>query len=98
LRPIYNRHLEVAQANLADGWRYTLMLPYSCVRVRLACAWPVLIGLETLALLRKKNVLDSQFPVKVSRSRVKRIMANTLFAYPFPPLWRSLGRVNPAAI
>ena len=57
-RPLYNSYLERAQAHLLAGWEYTKALPRGCARVRLACAWPILIGLETLKLLRRENVLD----------------------------------------
>jgi len=92
VRPVYDRYLDEAEAHLKSGWEYTCMVPYRAVRVRLACAWPVLIGLETLALLRRRQILDPSGRVKVSRGRVKRIMAGSLLLYPFAPAWRTLGR------
>ena len=44
LAPVYGRWLERAEGHLSAGWRYTTTLPRSQVRVRLACALPVLIG------------------------------------------------------
>lgn len=90
LRPLYNRHLDLAAAHLAAGWDYTCSLPWSCVRVRLACAWPVLIGVRTLARLRAGNVLDASQRLKVSRSEVRAVMMKTLLLYPFPSAWRRL--------
>ena len=48
LRPLYDGYLDRAEAHLLAGWAYTNALPCRCVRVRLACAWPILIGCETL--------------------------------------------------
>src|SRR5262245_13262346 len=58
LRPLCNDWLDRAEEHLAAGWTYTNSLPWSCIRVRLACAWPILIGLETIARLRTAKVLD----------------------------------------
>ena len=55
LRPLYHGYLDRAEAHLLAGWAYTNALPRGCVRVRLACAWPILIGRETLKLLRAGN-------------------------------------------
>jgi farnesyl-diphosphate farnesyltransferase len=102
LRPGYNKWLERAASHLAAGWNYTNTLPRRCVRVRLACAWPLLIGADTLALLRMHPVLDSQRRLKVSRSHVKRILWRSVLYYPWSPAWRGLfpdnllGGVNPA--
>src|SRR5262249_22642674 len=59
LRLLYNEWLDRAEEHLAAGWAYTNSLPWSCIRVRLACAWPILIGLETMARLRTAKVLDA---------------------------------------
>ncbi len=90
-RPVYNRLLAAATEHLESGWAYTNALPRTGVRVRLACAWPVLIGLETLRLLRVKPVLDPKNCVKVSRGTVKSILTHTLLAYPFTSRWQKLG-------
>ncbi len=89
-RPLYNSYLDVAQKHLDAGWDYTNALPRRCVRVRLACAWPILIGVKTLAKLRTANVLDGERRIKVSRVEVKQIIWRTAFCYPFPGAWRKL--------
>ena len=48
LRPVYDRWRGKAREHLEAGRRYTRMLPLGCVRVRLACTWPIQIGMETL--------------------------------------------------
>jgi farnesyl-diphosphate farnesyltransferase len=94
LRPVYDELLDLAEAHLAAGWNYTNALPRSAMRVRLACAWPVLIGLKTLGRLRQENPLDPQRRVKVSRAEVRQILFGTLWRYPFPASW---DRLFPAA-
>jgi farnesyl-diphosphate farnesyltransferase len=86
-RPLYDQLLQRAEAHLADGWQYTNTLPFPWMRVRLACAWPILIGLRTLAYLRHKNPLDSCRRIKVSRREVKGLMLRTLFSYPLSSAW-----------
>jgi len=90
-RAVYDRYLTQAEAHLAAGWAYTNALPRGGVRVRLACAWPILIGLETLKLLRCGPILDPAQRVKVSRSQVKRLIWRSVLYYPSPTAWRRLG-------
>jgi farnesyl-diphosphate farnesyltransferase len=90
LKPLYHEYLDLAQAHLAAGWEYTDTLPRRHARVRLACAWPILIGVKTLAKLRQANVLDSTQRVKISRAEIREIMFATLWRYPFNAAWRGL--------
>jgi farnesyl-diphosphate farnesyltransferase len=91
-RPLYNGYLKQAEEHLAAGWTYTNTLPFKWVRVRLACAWPILIGLRTISHLRQSNPLDGARRIKASRGEVKRLMAASVLAYPLPPVWRNLYR------
>lgn len=91
LRPLYNRYLGLAEAHLAAGWAYTNTVPRSQVRVRLGCAWPILIGLETIKRLRATNVLDPNGRAKISRSDVRRILFRSVLRYPSPGAWRRLA-------
>jgi farnesyl-diphosphate farnesyltransferase len=93
LRPVYNDLLDLAEGHLAAGWNYTNALPRSAVRVRLSCAWPVLIGVKTLSKLRSGNVLDPACRIKVSRAEVRHIMAGTLVQYPLAGRWQKLFSV-----
>ena len=93
LRPLYNEWLNRAMAHLQAGWNYTNSLPRGCVRVRLACAWPLLIGRETLNLLRTGQVLDPARRLKISRRQMKRIIWRSVLYYPCPPVWRGLFSV-----
>jgi len=87
LRPFYHECLDRAHGHLAAGWAYTNALPRGQVRVRLACAWPILIGVRTLARLRQANVLDSSQRVKISRPEVRGIIWKTVLRYPSRRAW-----------
>ncbi len=51
LKPILDELLAPTLAHYRAGWEYTLSIPRRLPRLRLACAWPLLIGLRTLAIL-----------------------------------------------
>ena len=89
-RPFYARYLALTEAHLTAGWAYTNALPGRCIRVRLACAWPILIGMKTLAMLRAGNVLDPGQRIKVSRPEVNRLILRSVLYYPWPGAWRRL--------
>jgi farnesyl-diphosphate farnesyltransferase len=89
-RPVYQRYLAKAEERLRAGWNYTNMLPKRCVRIKLACAWPALIGIETLRKLRTANVLDASERVKISRPEVRNVMMRTVLYYTWQPGWRRL--------
>ncbi|OXI38495.1 phytoene/squalene synthase family protein [Burkholderia aenigmatica] len=71
--------LRVTLDQYRDACLYTLAIPRRFVRLRLACLWPIMIGLETLELLAGHAAwLDPVKPAKVPRKRVYRIMASSL--------------------
>ncbi len=88
VRPLYGRWLDLAQSHLEGGWVYTNSLPASQRRVRLACAWPILIGARTISRLRTGRVLDAGSRIKVPRQEVRRIMLRSILCYPFPGVWQ----------
>ena len=88
-RPLYNGYLELAEDHLRAGWHYTTSLPFGCVRVRLASAWPILIGVESLRRLRNGNVLGDP-RVKITRREIRRILVKTICLYPFRKAWNRL--------
>ena len=97
-RQLYNQYLDLAESHLAAGWEYTNLIPFGQMRVRLACAWPILIGLQTIARLRSGNVLDPRQRIKVNRAGVRGILVRSVFYYPFPYRWRRLATSKPVAI
>jgi farnesyl-diphosphate farnesyltransferase len=89
-RPVYEHYLGLANHHLRRGWRYTLAIPWSQMRLRLACAWPALIGMQTLNRLRVTPILGSTQPIKITRVAVRGIITRSLVFYPLPFLWRRL--------
>ncbi|HTK90047.1 MAG TPA: phytoene/squalene synthase family protein [Verrucomicrobiae bacterium] len=90
LRPLLVELLNVALDHYEAGWQYTFAIPRTEPRMRLACAWPLLIGLRTLDLLAKApNWLDPAVALKVPRLSVYGMMARSLGT-----VWstRALGR------
>ena len=90
-RPVYDPLLRRAAGFLCDAWDYTNLIPRGQVRVRLGCAWPVLIGWETLEALKSENVLDPSRRIKVSRKRLRSLIFRSIVAYPWPRYWNRLG-------
>jgi len=89
-QPLYDFYLRQAEGHLSAGWEYTIALPFRFVRVRLACAWPLLIGISTLRELRFANVLDETRRIKVSRFEIRRLMLRSTFLYLRPSAWNRL--------
>jgi len=88
--PLFREYLDKAEAHLAAGWAYTNTLPFGQFRVRLACAWPILIGVRTIEKLRAANVIELQQRVKVSRQEVREMVTRSILVCPFPKAWRNL--------
>jgi farnesyl-diphosphate farnesyltransferase len=77
-RPILNELLGIALGHYREAARYTLVIPRRCVRLRLACLWPILIGVPTLELLARHDAwLDGSRPIRLAQSRVNRMLAVT---------------------
>jgi farnesyl-diphosphate farnesyltransferase len=96
--PLFHEYLDKAGSHLSAGWRYTNTLPFSQFRVRLACAWPILLGMKTIEKLRAANVIELQQRVKVSRGEVRGIMLRSVLACPFPKAWRNLFTATGKAV
>ena len=77
VRPLYTRWLDTAIEHLDAGWHYTLRIRRSETRLRLACIWPIWIGLMTIARLRTGNPLDPVQRIKISRREVYGVMARS---------------------
>ena len=91
-RAVYHELLDLAEAHLRAGWRYTNTIPANQWRVRLACAWPILIGVRTLQLLRAGNPLDPANRIKTSRAEVRSILWGSIIRVPFPSAFHNLWR------
>ncbi|MCH8298428.1 MAG: squalene/phytoene synthase family protein [Chloroflexi bacterium] len=102
-RPVLATWIRTALGHFDAAEEYLLAVPRRSVRLRLACLWPLLLGLATLArLARSGKWLDPDSTVKVSRGWVYRMMAMSLPAVSSNSLLRfwikSLRRQVEAAI
>jgi len=71
--------MQVALGHFQAAEEYLLAVPRRSVRLRLACLWPLLMGLATLARLANSGRwLDPDSTVKVSRRWVYRMMLLSL--------------------
>ncbi|MDQ3186019.1 MAG: squalene/phytoene synthase family protein [Pseudomonadota bacterium] len=79
-RPILARLVRLAVEHLDQGWRYTMAIPRSEIRQRLACMWPILLAGETLKrVATAPDLLDPAVNIKAPRSVVYRVIALTVF-------------------
>ncbi len=92
LTNLFEQIQDQARDHLQAGWQFTNRLPWSWMRMRLACAWPILIGFRTLDLLPSHDPANPTLRAKVSRKEVKRIIASSALLYPFPKSWSRLGQ------
>jgi len=90
-RPLYNHYLDLTESHLAAGWEYTNLIPFGQMRIRLACAWLILIGLKTIPRLRSENVLDPRVRIKIPRAEVWRMIRRSVLCYPLPGTWRRMA-------
>src|SRR5947209_4293665 len=79
VRPLYRRLLATTLDHYDVAWRYTLAIPRLEWRMRLACAWPLLIGLATLvALAARPGPLAATIPIKIPRRVVRALLARSV--------------------
>ena len=77
-RPVLVELMTTALAHYRAATDYTFAIPRLSIRLRLACLWPILIGLETLRLLAANEAwLDPAKISKVSRNDVYRLVAGS---------------------
>ncbi len=80
-RALYDRLLVRALGHYDDGWNYTLAIPALEWRMRLACAWPLAIGLATLAALAAHpDPMGATSPIKISRGQVRGLLTRSTLA------------------
>jgi farnesyl-diphosphate farnesyltransferase len=78
-RPLLAELIGVALDHCEAGWQYTFAIPRAETRMRLACAWPLLLALRTLDLLAESPAwLDPAVTIKVPRAGVYGLMVRSL--------------------
>jgi farnesyl-diphosphate farnesyltransferase len=75
VRPLFHRLLALGLEHYDVAWQYTLAIPRLEWRMRLACAWPLMIGMATMReLAAHPDPLATAAPIKISRSEVQAIV------------------------
>lgn len=88
-RPRLLGWVRVALEHYAAAEEYALAIPPTCLRLRLAVVWPILIGLATLGkLVRSTAWMDPGSRVKVDRRWIYRMMILSVPACLCNPLLR----------
>jgi len=78
LRPLLQDLLALTLSHYAEGWAYIPAIPPSEIRLRLACAWPLFIGLRTLDRVQQaRDLLDPRVTVKISRPAIYGILVGS---------------------
>ena len=78
-RPVLFELIRKALEHFREAIAYTLSIPRFSIRLRLACLWPILIGLETLSLLVNNDEwLNPAWVLKIKRTDVYRIIVTSL--------------------
>ncbi len=78
VQPLLNELLATALSHYQAGWNYTQAIPRREWQLRLACAWPLLIGAATVRRLREADLLDPVVRVKIPRPRLYGLLLGTL--------------------
>lgn len=82
-RPLLFSLIERSLPLFREGLAYLCAIPALSLRLRLACLWPIVIGLETLLLLARNDAwLDPAYVSKIKRKQVYRIIARSIVLAP----------------
>ncbi|MEL0336175.1 MAG: phytoene/squalene synthase family protein [Euryarchaeota archaeon] len=79
-RPLYDSYLDLTCDHYDSAIDYIRMIPRKYRSLRMACLLPVVIGLETIALLRNGNVLDASERIKVDRRKIRKIAVSCIIS------------------
>lgn len=78
VKPLLRDLLAVTLDHYESAWAYTMAIPRQEMRMRLACVWPLFIGLKTLALIgRSPNLLDPKIIIKIPRRSIYGLMVRS---------------------
>jgi len=78
-QPLLFELVRMTLDHFREAVEYTLAIPAFSVRLRLACLWPVLIGLETVLLLvHNDDWLDPAKVSKIQRSKVYEVIGYSM--------------------
>src|SRR3989304_10212924 len=67
VRPLLADLLRLTLGHYEEGWAYAMAIPRPEAQIRLACAWPLLIGIQTSGASPPRAICRS--PIRPGRSR-----------------------------
>ena len=86
-RPVVDDLRQMALAHVDAAWPYVMAVPRRTPRLRLACIWPLWIGLATLErIAHLEDPLRPGEKVKVSRGEVYGLVASSIAVVAIDPL------------
>ena len=86
-RPVLDELRLLALDHVDAAWPYVLAIPASAPRLRLACVWPLWIGLFTLARIAEADdPLDPAVRIKVPRTDIYKLIAESIAVVSINPL------------
>lgn len=98
-RPVFRQLCRMALAHVDTAWSYVRATPARAPRLRLACIWPLWIGLGTLERLAGlDDPLDPLARRKLGRNEVYRLMAESTAVVMIDPLLEKVHHGKRAAL
>jgi farnesyl-diphosphate farnesyltransferase len=86
-RPVLDELRALAIDHVDAAWYYVMAIPRRAPRLRLACIWPLWIGLATLERIGSvEDPLAPGAPIKIARREVRAVIAESVAAVGFEPL------------
>jgi farnesyl-diphosphate farnesyltransferase len=86
-RPLVDELRAIALSHVDGAWPYVQAIPITAPRLRLACIWPLWIGLGTLRRIAEADdPLDPRAPVKIQRREVYQLVAESAATVALGPL------------
>jgi farnesyl-diphosphate farnesyltransferase len=99
-RPLLDELRHLALEHVDAAWPYVMAIPPRAPRLRLACIWPLWIGLATLEKIAlADDPLDPSVRIKVTRRELYRLIAESVAAVALNPVltrrhWKRRARAG----
>ena len=78
---VENQMIQMALGHFKEADNYILAIPRREIRLRLACIWPLWIGLKTLGLIAaERSILNPELNLKITRGEVNRLIGQSIGA------------------
>jgi farnesyl-diphosphate farnesyltransferase len=78
---VEDQMIQMALGHFREADNYILAIPRREIRLRLACIWPLWIGLKTLGLIAaERSILNPELNLKITRGEVNRLIGQSIGA------------------